>query len=270
MVKQKLILLTLNIILAPGFVGFKFTNMSEIEKNKEMEVSDEIAPKQQQFVNGVASGDSATTAYINVYDCKKESASSAASRLLKKPSIKEELSRLKKAAKKKTLMDIDQKRALLTEIILSPAIGIDPDSPLAQNVTIRRKTLPDGIVEENVIARTPDKLRAMELDAKLGGQFEMRDKLCYEDTYEGAVRKMNIIYQNDLPVSLAVEHMNSLKNIYELWEECGFDPFDGKKDQFLKLLGKVREFAAKCRFMQEEADIEELDKEGKLAAWAVD
>ena len=83
MVKQKLILLTLNIILAPVFVGFKFTNMSEIEKNKEMGVSDEIAPKQQQFVNGVASGDSATTAYINVYDCKKESASSAASRLLK-------------------------------------------------------------------------------------------------------------------------------------------------------------------------------------------
>ena len=33
--------------------------------------------------------------------------------------------------------------------------------------------------------------------------------------------------------------MNDLKNVYEMWDECGFDPFDGKKDQFLKLLGKV-------------------------------
>ena len=70
--------------------------------------------------------------------------------------------------------------------------------------------------------------------------------------------------------SLAVEHMNDRKNVYEMWDECGFDPFDGKKDQFLKLLRKVREFAAECRFMQEEADIEELDKEVKLAAGVTD
>ena len=86
------------------------------------------------------------------------------------PNIREELKRLKNAAEKKTLMDIDQKRALLTEIILSPAIGTDPNSPLAQNVKIKRRTLPDGTIEENVtVLDTPDKLRAMELDAKLGG-----------------------------------------------------------------------------------------------------
>ena len=247
-------------------MNFKLSNMKTKHKqNKKKEVN-KITTQQQEFVNGVARGDSATTAYVNVYDCKRESASSAASRLLKQSNIKDELLRLKKAAKKKTLMDIDQKRALLTEIILSPAIGADPDSPLAQNVSIKRKTLPDGSIEENVVARTPDKLRAMELDAKLGGQFEMRDKLCYEDTYEGAVRKLQIISQNNLPVSMAVEHMKDLKNIFEMWDECGFDPFDGKKDQFLKLLAKVREFAADCRFMQEDADIEELDKEVKLAA----
>ena len=243
-----------------------------MKQNKESKDNKDkrITEKQQKFVNSVASGDSATTAYIDVYDCKRESAASAASRLKNMPNIREELKRLKNLAEKKTLMDINQKRALLTEIILSPAIGTDPNSPLAQNVKIKRRTLPDGTIEENVTARTPDKLRAMELDAKLGGQFEMRDKLCYEDTYEGAKRKMKIIYQNNLPVSLAVEHMNDLKNIFELWDECAFDPFDGKKKQFLKLLGKVREFAAECRFMQEDAIISELDKEVKLAAGVED
>ena len=38
--------------------------------------NNEITTKQQKFVNGVASGDSATTAYVNVYDCKRESAAS--------------------------------------------------------------------------------------------------------------------------------------------------------------------------------------------------
>jgi hypothetical protein len=134
--------------------------------------NNKITTKQQKFVNSVASGDSATTAYIDVYDCKRESAASAASRLKNMPNIRDELKRLKNLAEKKTLMDIDQKRALLTEIILSPAAGMDPNSPLAQNVKIKRRTLPDGTVEEDITVRMPDKLRAMELDAKLSGQFK--------------------------------------------------------------------------------------------------
>ena len=141
------------------------------KKNKKDEVN-KITPQQQEFVNKVASGDSATTAYVNIYNCKKESASSAASRLLKKPNIKNELSRLKKAAEKNTLMGIQHKRALLTEMILSPAVGIDPNSPLVQNVKIKRRTLPDGTIEEDITVTLPDKLKAIELDAKLSGQFK--------------------------------------------------------------------------------------------------
>jgi len=141
------------------------------KKNKKNEVN-KITPQQQEFVNKVDSGDSATTAYVNIYNCKKESASSAASRLLKKPNIKNELSRLKKAAEKNTVMGIQHKRALLTEMILSPAVGIDPNSPLVQNVKIKRRTLPDGAIEEDITVTLPDKLKAIELDAKLSGQFK--------------------------------------------------------------------------------------------------
>ena len=152
-------------------MNFKFTNMKTNNKNNKKDEVNKITPQQQEFVNKVASGDSATTAYVNVYNCKKDSASSAASRLLKKPSIKGELSRLKKEAEKNTLMDIQHKRALLTEMIMSPAVGIDPKSPLVQNVKIKRRTLPDGTIEEDITVTLPDKLKAIELDAKLSGQF---------------------------------------------------------------------------------------------------
>ena len=68
-------------------------------------------------------------------------------------------------------MDIQHKRALLTEMILSPAVGIDPKSPLVQNVKIKRRTPPDGTIEEDITVTLPDKLKAIELDAKLSGQF---------------------------------------------------------------------------------------------------
>jgi len=52
--------------------------------------NNKITEKQQKFVNSVASGDSATTAYIDVYDCKRESAASASSRLKNMPNIRDE------------------------------------------------------------------------------------------------------------------------------------------------------------------------------------
>ena len=107
-----------------------------MKENKDTEIN----PQQQKFVNSVASGDSATTAYINVYGCQKGSAASAASRLMSQPNIREELDRLKVAAQKKTFINIDQKRAMLAEIIMTPAWNLDPKSPLAQSVKIKRKT----------------------------------------------------------------------------------------------------------------------------------
>ena len=62
---------------------------------KDHNTNNEITPKQKKFVNCVALGDSATTAYVNVYDCKRESASVGASRLMSMPNIRDELTRLK-------------------------------------------------------------------------------------------------------------------------------------------------------------------------------
>ena len=53
-------------------MDFKFTNMKTINNKKKIDEVNKITPQQQEFVNKVASGDSATTAYVNVYNCKKE------------------------------------------------------------------------------------------------------------------------------------------------------------------------------------------------------
>jgi len=220
----------------------------------------EITAKQKKFVNSVASGDSATTAYIDVYDCKRESAASGASRLMSMPNIRDELTRLKDAAEKDTLMKIDQKRAMLAEIVLTPAWNLDPKSPLAQSVKIKRRTLPDGTVEEDITVRMPNKLRAMELDTKLSGELNQSGKRTDGDTWE-IVEERYRDARNRLPACMAESSIHQVERIYKNWDECKHDPFDGKKKTFLRLLGKVIEFGKGCRFMDNKLSNIDLNAE---------
>ena len=219
-----------------------------------------ITAKQQKFVNSVASGDSATTAYIDVYDCKRESAASGASRLMSRPNIRDELTRLKDAAEKDTLMKIDQKRAMLAEIVLTPAWNLDPKSPLAQSVKIKRRTLPDGTVEEDITVRMPCKLRAMELDTKLSGDLNRSGKRTDGDTWE-IVEERYRDARNRTPACMAKSSIQQIERIYENWDECKHDPFDGKKKTFFRLLGKVIEFGKGCRFMDDKLTYVDLNAE---------
>jgi len=220
----------------------------------------EITAKQKKFVNSVASGDSATTAYIDVYDCKRESAASGASRLMSMPNIRDELTRLKDAAEKDTLMKIDQKRAMLAEIVLTPAWNLDPKSPLAQSVKIKRRTLPDGTVEEDITVRMPNKLRAMELDTKLSGELNQSGKRTDGDTWE-IVEERYRDARNRVPACMAESSIHQVERIYKNWDECKHDPFDGKKKTFLRLLGKVIEFGKGCRFMDDKLTYVDLNAE---------
>ena len=227
---------------------------------KDHNTNNEITPKQKKFVNSVASGDSATMAYVNVYDCKRESAAVGASRLMSMPNIRDELTRLKDAAERKALIGIDEKRAMLAEIILTPAWNLDPDSALAQHTKTRRRTLPDGTIEEDITVRMPCKLRAMELDTKLSGELSHSGKRQDGDTWkivEERIRKA----QQRCPSEFGKGSIDSIKNIHEQWTECEHDPFDGKKKKFLKLLEKVIEFGHECRFMDSNLSKIDLDEE---------
>ena len=216
--------------------------------------------KQKKFVNSVASGDFATDAYIEVYGCQKGSAASAASRLMGQPNIIEELERLKVAAEKETFMDIDQKRAMLAEIIMTPPWNLDPKSPLAQSVKIKRKTLPDGTVEEDITVRMPCKLRAMEMDTKLSGDLSRSGQRNDGDTLQIVEERVRDAQQR-CPSSFGKYSIQTIENIHDQWTECEHDPFDGKKKRLLKLLEKVIDFGNQCRFMDSNISSIDLDKE---------
>ena len=227
-----------------------------MEENKDIELN----PKQKKFVNSVASGDSATNAYIEVYGCKKGSAASAASRLMSQPNVLEELERLKVAAEKETFMNIDQKRAMLAEIIMTPAWNLDPKSPLAQSVKIKRKTLPDGTVEEDITVRMPCKLRAMEIDTKLSGDLSRSGQRNDGDTWQIVEERVRDAQQR-CPAIFGKHSIGTIENIHDQWTECEHDPFDGKKKKFLKLIEKVIDFGHQCRFMDSNSSSIDLDKE---------
>ena len=178
---------------------------------------------------------------------------------MSQPNVLEELERLKVAAEKETFMNIDQKRAMLAEIIMTPAWNLDPKSPLAQSVKIKRKTLPDGTVEEDITVRMPCKLRAMEIDTKLSGDLSRSGQRNDGDTWEIVEERIRDA-QRRLPSQFAGSSIRQLEDIHEEWTECEHDPFDGKKKRFLGLLEKVIEFGHGCRFM-DSSKHSDLDKE---------
>tara|TARA_Y100000766_G_C18745836_1_gene525956 strand:- start:47 stop:631 length:585 start_codon:yes stop_codon:yes gene_type:complete len=179
------------------------------------------------------------------------------------PNIRDELTRLKDAAEREALIGIDEKRAMLAEIILTPAWNLDPESSLAQYTKTRRRTLSDGTIEEDITVRMPCKLRAMELDTKLSGELSHSGKRQDGDTWKIVEERIREAQQR-CPSSFGKYSIDSIKNIHEQWTECEHDPFDGKKKKFLKLLEKVIEFGHECRFM--DSNLSEIDLDEEIIA----
>jgi len=90
-----------------------------------------------------------------------------ARRVLRKPYIQEYVDELKgrlaDRAQESMFLSLDEKRRFLAKVVRTPVDEVDETSPLAQEV----KYLPDGSVH----VKTPDKQRAIELDARLMGEF---------------------------------------------------------------------------------------------------
>lgn len=99
--------------------------------------------RQERFCELVASGNSATQAYIEAgYKVSEKVAGTNGPRMLQNAGIKARISNLRAPQTKKTLSSRDEKRELLREIFMEKS------------------------------HKLPDRLRALELDAKLAGQFE--------------------------------------------------------------------------------------------------
>lgn len=67
---------------------------------------------------------------------------------------------------------MSEKRSFLRSVVTTPIGGITEHSVLAQSFKRSSRTSRDGATVDDYELRMPDKLRALELDAKLAGELD--------------------------------------------------------------------------------------------------
>lgn len=144
--------------------------------------------RQERFCELVAGGMNGTEAWIEAgYPVSRTVAAANASEALGNPKIKSRIDQLRKPQTKAALLSKEEKLAFLAEIVRTPVGEVGPDSPLCQEFTEeivgggRRGKLRRGHANSGnetvgpIITRTrskmADKLRALELHAKISGDF---------------------------------------------------------------------------------------------------
>lgn len=128
----------------------------------------ELTAKEMMFCRFIIAGQSKATAYVSAgYSANSpESASSAGCQLAQRPRVAIYLKELREAAFTANVLSLAEKRDYLSRLVRTPISQIDATSDLAQGQKFDRET---GVMTE---LKIPDKLKALELDAKLAGELK--------------------------------------------------------------------------------------------------
>ena len=115
-----------------------------------------------------------------------------ASTLLTKSHIKAEVNRLQYENFIASLLTIEERRQFLAELVRADPQTVLASKPhLAQAVDIARRTKPNGNVEEVIRVKLGDKLRAIELDARLSGELRQREE--EQEDFRGLLDAMEVL-----------------------------------------------------------------------------
>ena len=145
----------------------------------------ELSARQDVFCRYYVIGESATEEYLKAYCCSdRRCAKAAGSRLLTNVNVQERLGALRKEADTTATLTLAMKRAYLRLVVLTPIGHVDLNSNLCQSVTSRRlrgnptnqtsEIVCDG--DDIIAIKMPDKLKALELDARLAGELKFNDR----------------------------------------------------------------------------------------------
>ena len=119
-------------------------------------------PRHERFAQLVATGQSAAEAYRAVYGAKGKAAENSGSRLLGNVGVSARIAELQQKAAEKAVLTLVEKREFLRRVVMTAIRDVDERSNLCQSVEC---------TDKGRKFRMPDKLRAIELDAKLAGEF---------------------------------------------------------------------------------------------------
>lgn len=144
-----------------------------------------LKPTYQQFAERVAAGGVPTVVYGEVFGTSAgEACRKGATRMSKNVPVQEEILRIRREAEKLaggSVLTVLEKREYLALVLRTPLSKVDPSSVLCQEMTIVEAEEMDtpalpGMEQEMRVFTTKkikmvDKLRAIEIDSKLAGDF---------------------------------------------------------------------------------------------------
>jgi len=129
--------------------------------------------KHEKFAQIVASGESAGAAYRKVYHAKASTCETEGPAILRKPQVRKRVEEIQSKAEDKTVMTLIERRRFLADVVRTPISEVTEESALAQSYEFI--TLPGDYERQLHKLKVPDKLKAIELDSRLAGDF--KDKL---------------------------------------------------------------------------------------------
>jgi hypothetical protein len=151
----------------------------------------ELSPRQEAFCREYVNGETAIQAYAAAYRCTdRRVARSAGSRLLTNDNVQRRLQSLRAGLDSDAVLQLLEKRRYLRRVVLTPIGEVDESSDLCQFFERQHvdQTNTGGAGEacvnpsiERVTIRMPDKLKAIELDARLAGELGHAIRLQLQD-----------------------------------------------------------------------------------------
>ena len=134
-----------------------------------MENLPSLSTRRLNYCRHRAAGHPKSTAYrLSGYACKSvEDAASAACKLEKDFRVITMIESLRNSSFTKDCLTLQEKRSFLASVLRTPISEVSSNSPLCQEYS--EESTEHGVKRK---IRIPDKLRALELDAKLANEFE--------------------------------------------------------------------------------------------------
>jgi hypothetical protein len=136
----------------------------ERRRNKFEDVTKTLSPKVARFCHLVSLGLTQADAYMQAgFKSEGKMAAELACRLLKRPDVAKYYAALREAAFLANVLSLAEKRSYLADVARTPIGKVELDNKLASAARWHNGEL--------VEVRMPDKIKAIELDAKLAGEL---------------------------------------------------------------------------------------------------
>lgn len=125
----------------------------------------------ERFCQLVFEGQSDVRAYMEAYGATRENAESNAWRVRDYEGVVARISQLFKRTEDKKVLTLVEKREFLKRVVTESVGNVDENSNLCQSFKKRIRRDRDGGTTEEIDYELPNKLKAIELDARLAGEL---------------------------------------------------------------------------------------------------